>query len=112
MLFPLKREPSNAHTVLETIIQNIVLARKKSRPICQDTGLPTFYVSYPRYISPDAIKKCIEDALVLTTEKGYLRPNAVDPITGENSGNNLGDGIPALNFNEWDKNEISVKCLL
>jgi len=107
-----EKEQSTAYAVLETITQNIVLAREKSRPLCQDTGLPAFYISYPRHISPDMIKKCIEDALVLATEEGYLRPNAVDPITGKNSGNNLGEGIPALNFNEWDKSEISVKCLL
>jgi len=107
-----EEEQSTAYAVLETITQNIVLAREKKRPLCQDTGLPTFYVSYPRYISPDVIKKCIENALVQATEEGYLRPNAVDPITAKNSGNNMGEGFPALNFNEWDKNDISVKCLL
>ena len=110
----LKNEEKNstAATVLETILENIQRARKTSRPVCQDTGLPAFYISYPKYISPDVIKKCIEEALVRATEEGYLRPNAVDPITGKNSGNNLGEGIPAFNFNEWNKREIMVKCLL
>ncbi|MEA2076447.1 MAG: fumarate hydratase [Candidatus Marinimicrobia bacterium] len=103
---------STAHTILETIIQNINLAKEKSQPICQDTGLPAFYISYPPKVSPSRIKQCIEDAIVLATEEGYLRPNAVDPLSGKNSGNNLGDGIPALNFDEWDKNAILVKCML
>jgi fumarate hydratase class I len=107
-----EEKQSIAHTVLETITQNITLARKKSRPLCQDTGLPAFYISYPPKVFPSKIKQCIEDAIVLATEEGYLRPNAVDPISGKNSGNNLGEGIPALNFDEWDKNAILVKCLL
>jgi len=110
--FDREEKQSIAHTVLGTITQNITLARKKSRPICQDTGLPAFYISYPPKISPSQIKKCIENAIVLATEEGYLRPNAVDPISGKNSGNNLGEGIPVLNFDEWDKNAIQVKCLL
>jgi len=107
-----EEENSTAATVLETISENIQRARKTSWPLCQDTGLPAFYISYPPKISPSKIKQCIEDAIVLATEEGYLRPNAVDPLSGKNSGNNLGEGIPALNFDEWDKNAILVKCLL
>ncbi len=103
---------STAASVLETILKNIKLAKESSRPLCQDTGLPTFYVSYPPNVLPDRIKKSIEDAIVQVTEEGYLRPNAVDPITGRNSGNNLGEGIPALEFNEWDRDIIKIKCLL
>jgi len=103
---------SAAHSVLKTILKNIDMANKTSRPICQDTGLPAFYVYYPPEISPQSIKNCIEKALILATEKGYLRPNAVDPVTGRNSGNNLGAGFPALEFYEWDRNAISVKCML
>ncbi|MDZ7821270.1 MAG: fumarate hydratase [Candidatus Marinimicrobia bacterium] len=48
----------------------------------------------------------------LATEQGYLRPNAVDALSGDNSGNNLGDRIPAFSFSEWDKAEVRVRCLL
>lgn len=107
-----EEKSSTAYSVLNTIIDNIGAASKRSRPLCQDTGLPAFYVSYPSEVSPEKIKASIEQALVMATEKGYLRPNAVDPLSGKNSGNNLGDGIPALNFEEWDKPAIHVKCLL
>lgn len=108
----LEKEGSSARSVLDTILQNIKLARKLSRPICQDTGLPSFYISYPSEISPEKIKACIENALIIATDKGYLRPNAVDPLSGKNSGNNLGEGIPSLEFNEWKRQAIKIKCLL
>ena len=107
-----EKEQSTAYAVLETITQNIRLAKEKSRPLCQDTGLPAFYISHPLGVSTRRLKKCTEDALVWATEKGYLRPNAVDSVFAINSGTNLGIGIPDLHFMEWDKNEIQVKCLL
>ena len=105
-------EFSIASSVLETILQNIQSAKETSRPICQDTGLPFFYVHYPQFVSTRTIKVCIEEAIKQATEAGYLRPNAVDSITGVNSGNNLGIGIPAIEFEEWDQNEIHVKCMM
>ena len=38
---------SAAEGALDTILQNVELARAKSTPICQDTGTPIFDVHYP-----------------------------------------------------------------
>lgn len=40
-------EGSAAKGVFNTIRENIVLAREKSTPICQDTGSLIFYIDYP-----------------------------------------------------------------
>jgi fumarate hydratase class I len=39
---------SAAQGALDTILQNVALARDKSTPICQDTGTPIFYVQHPQ----------------------------------------------------------------
>jgi fumarate hydratase class I len=41
-----------------------------------------------------------------------LRPNSVDSITGENSGNNLGPGTPIVHFYQWEEPDIEVKLIL
>jgi len=41
-----------------------------------------------------------------------LRPNAVDSLTGENSGDNTGIDYPTMHFHEWDEDEIRVKLIL
>ena len=40
-----KVEQGIAKTQIETILKNIDLARKSGRPMCQDTGIQTFFVS-------------------------------------------------------------------
>lgn len=105
-------EGSAAAGALDTIIKNIELARKKSTPICQDTGTPIFYVWYPEGWSTRKIKKQIQAAVVQATEKAYLRPNAVDSITGRNSGNNLGEEFPSVHFHEWEEPYLKVDLML
>ncbi len=101
-----------AYSVLDTILKNVDVARKQQQPLCQDTGLPVFYVHYPCGISTRIITRCIQDAVVQATADGFLRPNAVNPLTNKNSGNNLGIMIPCFHFMEWDKPEIQVACML
>ncbi|MFA6619021.1 MAG: fumarate hydratase [Candidatus Neomarinimicrobiota bacterium] len=110
----LKKEEENsvAQYVLEMISENIQRARKTSRPLCQDTGLPAFYISYNQSVSTRLIRSCVKKAVVQASEKAYLRPNAVSSISGKNSGNNLGSGIPYIEFEEWSKHGILVKCML
>lgn len=108
-----REEPGSAAAgALEAILQNVDLARKRSTPICQDTGVPIFYVYYPQGMSPRALRAQIEQAVAEATRRAYLRPNAVDPLTGRNSGNNLGRGFPSFHFEEWGEEFLRVDLLL
>ncbi|MFQ5854447.1 MAG: fumarate hydratase [Anaerolineae bacterium] len=101
-----------ASAVLDTILENVELARKQSTPICQDTGTPIFYVHYLAGWSTIALRKQLRDAVAMATERAYLRPNAVDSLTGKNSGNNLGDDFPSIHFHEWAEDYLKVDLLL
>ena len=103
---------SAAQGALDTIIKNVELSRGKSTPICQDTGTPIFYVYYPEGWSTRKLRKQIEDAVAEATAKAYLRPNAVDSLSGKNSGNNLGDEFPSVHFHEWDQSNLQVELML
>ncbi len=105
-------EGSAAQGALDTIIKNVELARQKSTPICQDTGTPIFYIYYPEGWSTLQLKKQIRAAVATATEQAYLRPNAVDSMTGKNSGDNLGDEFPSLHFHEWEEPYLKVDLML
>ncbi len=108
---------SAAQGALNTILENVVIARENSTPICQDTGVPIFYAyvpaaDHPASISTRHLQEQIEAAVAEATGRAYLRPNAVDPVTGRNSGNNLGNGFPAFHFQEWGEDYLKVDLLL
>lgn len=97
---------------LDTISNNIVMAEENISPICQDTGLPTFKVKTPVGVNQLEIKEAIRKAVVEATKNGKLRPNSVDSLTGANSGDNLGDGVPVVKFEQWEKDYIDVRLIL
>ncbi|HTR82393.1 MAG TPA: fumarate hydratase [Bacteroidota bacterium] len=98
---------------LETIATNIDMACDFTGPICQDTGMPTFYIHTPVGANQIRMKKDILDAVVEATKAGTLRENSVDSLTGKNSGNNLGPGTPVFHWEQWEnENEIEVKLIL
>lgn len=104
---------SRSSSALAVIATNIDMACTDEGPICQDTGMPTFEIKTPVGANQIAMKATIREAIVETTRRGKLRPNSVDSITGENSGNNLGPGTPVIHFDQWENDdEIEVKLLL
>ncbi len=104
---------SAARGALETIIQNVELSRAQSTPICQDTGTPLFYVHYPEGWSTRRMRQMIEAAVVQATKLSYLRPNSVNAISGENSGNNLGDHhFPTIHFEEVEGDTLTIELML
>jgi fumarate hydratase class I len=105
---------SAARGALETIMKNIELSRAKSTPICQDTGTPIFYVHYPEGWSTRKLREQIRAALAEATQRSYMRPNAVDAIYDNNTGNNLGGGdFPSIHFEEVDADgPLTVELML
>jgi fumarate hydratase, class I len=97
---------------LSIIAQNIDLAASCEGPICQDTGMPTFEIRVPVGANQIWLLDQIRSAVREATSRGKLRPNSVDSITGENSGDNLGPGTPIVHFDQWEKDEIEVKLIL
>ena len=104
---------SAAEATLLTILDNIDLAGKQATPICQDTGTPVFYVHHPWDYPNRPIREAFRAAVKTATLKSYLRPNAVDSITGENSGDNTGLHFPAVYFEQWEKeDEVRIDLML
>jgi fumarate hydratase class I len=104
---------TSAGTALSVIATNIDMACDGEGPICQDTGMPTFEIKTPVPSNQIVMQREICEAISEATKRGKLRPNSVDSITGENSGDNLGPGTPVIHFHQWEtEDEIEAKLLL
>jgi fumarate hydratase subunit alpha len=98
----------SAKTQLAAILTNIGIARN-GIPMCQDTGIIIFYVKVgEKFPFIGEVKKALTAATKKATVDIPLRPNAVNPIVGGNSGDNTGVKIPWINWDivEGDSLEI------
>jgi len=107
----LEEPGSKADFALDLVMQNIGLAKRRSLPICQDTGLLNFYVKCPVGFNQIDLQQAIEDAVVEATKKGYLRQNSVDSLTGKNSGTNLGPGSPVFKFVQTGDENLDIRLI-
>jgi fumarate hydratase subunit alpha len=99
-----------AKTQLSAILENIEIA-ESGIPMCQDTGIIIFYVKVgAKFPFIGEVKKALTDATRKATAETPLRPNAVNPIVGGNSGDNTGVKIPWINWEivEGDSLEVTV----
>jgi fumarate hydratase class I len=104
---------TTAEFALKTIHANIELAKKKSQPICQDTGSILFYVHGPVGGDQLAFEEAAREAVAEATKRGFLRQNSVDSLTGKNSGTNLGPGTPTFHFTQArGTTEMDVRLIL
>jgi len=66
---------------LDCMLKNLSIASRKGVPICQDTGVLTFFVR-PAHLA-DRVEGEIEKAVQIASKEVPLRPNTLDPLTGE-----------------------------
>jgi fumarate hydratase, class I len=107
-----EEKDSRGEYALGIIEKNIQLAKLKSQPLCQDTGSILWYVHYPREIDQETLAETIRTAVANATEKGYLRQNSVDSLTGKNNGTNVGPGTPTLHLEPWKKDHFDIRLIL
>ena len=97
---------------MDIITKNIDLAKRKSQPLCQDTGSILFFVKVPVGFDQRIFETAAKAAVADATARGYLRQNSVDSITGKNSGNNLGPGSPTLHVHQHRGTRLEVRLIL
>ncbi|UCD57895.1 MAG: fumarate hydratase [Candidatus Hydrogenedentota bacterium] len=107
-----EKKGSPAHVAISTIIENVGLAKSDSKPICQDTGYPVFFVTLPQNVSIPRVRAAIIEATRIATAEIPLRPNAVDSVTGKNSGDNTGTLWPLIYFDGWEKEQVLIRAML
>lgn len=96
---------------LEAILKNVELAEKTCAPMCQDTGVVIFYVKAGSQVDGlDKVEDALRNATVRATRELPLRPNAVDPFTQKNTGDNTGRHVPYIHWEvvPGDTLEITV----
>ncbi len=97
-----------AYSQLGCIMDNVKKAEFLGKPMCQDTGIPVFYVS-GRFDS--SVREEIANGVRRATKEVPLRPNAVDPLTREGTGDNLGEGMPIIHYLPTDDDFMQITVL-
>ncbi len=94
---------------LANIEKNITEAESRCLPLCQDTGVPVIYLTIPPEISfSKDLFKAVAEGIRRATKEVPLRPNVVDPLTRKNSGDNTGDGMPAIHVTPGNRFTVTV----
>lgn len=109
----LKREKkeSRAWWALSTILKNTEVSRTEDTPLCQDTGALLFYFRVPAGFDTNMLVARTRAAVARATRHGYLRQNAVDPISGAVYQTNVAPESPVFNFQQGARKTVEV-CLV
>lgn len=100
----LKVEKSDAgKNILNILIENANIAKEKSIPICQDTGMAVFFVEIGQevLVEGDTLTEAINKGVRRGYTEGYLRKSVVSPIERINTK----DNTPAIIHYEMVKGD-------
>jgi fumarate hydratase subunit alpha len=94
---------------LSNILENIRLAEERKAPLCQDTGILVMYITLPPDVcwSTD-MRDAVYAGVKMATSSVPLRPNLVNPVTRENTGDNTGYEMPPIHLLPGEKFTITA----
>lgn len=101
-----------ASACLKTVCDNCALAKKQSTPMCQDTGTLTFFWRVPAGTCQRELIAAANGAVAEATERGWLRKNTIETLSGLSVDTNVAEGIPVHHFEEADVPVPEVTLLL
>jgi len=106
-------EGSTGKHQLGAILESQRISRDKCVGICQDTGVPLFYLDLGTNCRLEGDpQKAIAAGVAEATKIVPLRQNVINPLTKKNSGNNTGWGIPYLHWDvEPDKDYLDIMAV-
>lgn len=89
-----------ARRIFSHYLESIRLGRTKDMIVCQDTGIPIYWVDIGAKLRLDGVR--LTSAIVRGTERATrefsLRSSIVSPLTRENRHTSTGDNIPIIHY--------------
>lgn len=107
-----ERKHPVARETFDTILRNVRLARRNDAPLCQDTGTLTFYCRVPASFDVNALKAAMRNAIADATQRGYLRQNCVDSLTGTTYPTNIAHGSPVFRWEQGANKTLDVRLVM
>ena len=98
--------------VLNTILENVALARANDSPICQDSGTLMFHFRVPMGFDTNALAACTCSAVSSVTRRGYLRQNTIESVSDAVSPSNIGDDAPLFYFEQGARKTVDVRLIM
>lgn len=100
-----------AALLLNALLENTRIARKRGTPLCQDTGTLTFFFTIPRGADAVALEQSAREAVAYATKRGWLRRNTIDAVTGKSIDTNVAADAPVCHFEQADIQDTIVWLL-
>lgn len=102
-----REKTETGRQVLATMLENIEIADVKNRLICQDTGIPIYFVKVGNKLSVDFVQ--LEEAIIRGCQRATvehpLRSSVVSPFKRENNQNSSGHRIPSIHYDVVQDND-------
>lgn len=99
--------------ILSTIIENIRVADEQDLLLCQDTGLPVYWVRAGNQVRFDGmrVEQAIRDGTLKATMDYSLRSSVVNAITRQNYGTNTGEHVPVIHWEFVEGDTLTITAL-
>ena len=101
----------SAKEMVKTLLENVEMAEKERKPVCQSPGFPIAYIRYGICANIGELIDVLKQAISESTKEGFLRPSMVHPLTRKNTGDNSGIGVPNIEL-EYDATLDFVEVLI
>lgn len=103
---------SQADLCLKVLLDNCALARSRACPMCQDTGMLSFFFTVPPGTDTAALTRDVREAVRAATTQGLLRQNTIDTLTGRSIADNVTPDAPICYFDERETADaVEVRLL-
>jgi tartrate/fumarate subfamily iron-sulfur-dependent hydro-lyase alpha chain len=104
---------AGAQRMLGTMIRNIAVAEDTDNLLCQDTGIPIYNVWIGRGVEVDGVelKEAIRRGCARSTREYSFRSSIVHPTTRVNEHTSTGRGIPVINIDFTDADDLVIEMV-
>ncbi len=102
-----------ARQIFRTILENIRVAEEESLLVCQDTGLPIYFVTIGSRLPVDGagVARALKAGARRATLEHPFRGSSTHPLTRINPQTSVGDGLPVIHW-EFDEGADFLDILM